>query len=57
MNECICCRDRLIKHLSHRRTYWFCPTCYQEMPNIDEVKIHLRNRRIVLRHRDYLLQS
>jgi len=40
MNECICCRDRLIRHLSHRRMYWFCPSCHQEMPNIDEIQAH-----------------
>ena len=39
MNECICCHNRLIRHLNHRRMYWFCPTCHQEMPNIDEIKI------------------
>lgn len=31
MKECICCRDRLVKHLSHSRMYWFCPSCRQEM--------------------------
>ena len=40
MNECICCRDRLLRHLSHRRMYWFCPTCHQEMPSIDEFKTY-----------------
>ena len=35
MNQCLCCRDRLIKHLNQTRMYWFCPSCYQEMPNVD----------------------
>ena len=35
MNECICCRDRLIRHLNHRKMYWFCPSCRQEMPNFN----------------------
>ena len=40
MNECICCRDRLIRHIAHRRMYWFCPSCYQEMPNLNEIKTY-----------------
>ena len=44
MNECICCRDRLIRHLNHRRMYWFCPTCRQEMPNPDLIKIEHLNK-------------
>lgn len=40
MNECICCRDRLLRHLSHRRMYWYCPTCHQEMPASKILKIN-----------------
>ena len=36
MNQCICCSDRLLRHLSHRRMYWFCPTCHQEMPSVNK---------------------
>ena len=44
MNNCICCQDRLLKHMSHHRVYWFCPTCHQEMPNIDKLMLekHLK---------------
>ncbi len=34
MNTCLCCQDKLLRHLSHHRSYWFCPTCHQEMPNV-----------------------
>ena len=44
MNECICCRDRLLRQISHRRMYWFCPTCNQEMPYADAVKIYDSNK-------------
>ena len=43
MNECICCRDFLIRHLNRRRMYWFCPTCRQEMPNLNSQKIQYSN--------------
>ncbi len=32
MNYCPCCQDTLLSHISHNHTYWFCPTCWQEMP-------------------------
>ena len=35
MNSCICCHDRLLRHINHHRVYWFCPACHQEMPNMD----------------------
>ena len=43
MNECICCHNRLIRHIAHRRMYWFCPSCYQEMPNLNEIKVYSLN--------------
>lgn len=36
MSICICCGDRLVRHLNCQRIYWFCRSCYQEMPNIYE---------------------
>lgn len=35
MNVCICCHNRLLRHLDRGRVYWFCLSCHQEMPNID----------------------
>ncbi|MBE9212392.1 hypothetical protein IQ247_06655 [Plectonema cf. radiosum LEGE 06105] len=32
MNFCPCCNDTLLSHISNNHTYWFCPTCWQEMP-------------------------
>ncbi|HEY9772046.1 MAG TPA: hypothetical protein V6C71_26675 [Coleofasciculaceae cyanobacterium] len=37
MNICICCHDHLLRHINHHRVYWFCPSCHQEMPNIEEL--------------------
>ena len=57
MNECICCRDRLIRHLNHRRAYWFCPTCHQEMPNIDEIKVHPVKKKSIVPAKNYSWQA
>ncbi|AFY56371.1 hypothetical protein Riv7116_3929 [Rivularia sp. PCC 7116] len=32
MNYCPCCKDTLLSHISHNHVYWFCPSCWQEMP-------------------------
>ena len=44
MKECICCSDRLIKHLSHNRMYWFCPSCHQEMICNEKANIYSLNK-------------
>jgi hypothetical protein len=44
MNKCLCCNDRLIKHLDRIKMYWFCPSCHQEMPNLDLIKIHFSKK-------------
>ena len=33
MNSCPCCSASLLRHVSAQKLYWFCPHCYQEMPN------------------------
>ncbi|MBK1986252.1 hypothetical protein A0J48_001575 [Sphaerospermopsis aphanizomenoides BCCUSP55] len=33
-NYCPCCSDSLLKHIRRSETYWFCRTCWQEMPVI-----------------------
>ena len=33
---CPCCDNKLIHHISHHRDYWFCRSCWQEMPIIDK---------------------
>jgi ribosomal protein L37AE/L43A len=30
--SCPCCGDRLLRHVRHDEVYWFCKTCYQEIP-------------------------
>jgi Zn finger protein HypA/HybF involved in hydrogenase expression len=30
--QCLCCGNTLMAQINQRRTYWFCRTCWQEMP-------------------------
>jgi|GEM_PF-4686989 len=32
MYYCPCCSDVLLKHIHHSHSFWFCRTCWQEMP-------------------------
>jgi hypothetical protein len=36
-NQCPCCSNPLLRHVSFNRTYWFCSHCYQEMPDIENI--------------------
>jgi hypothetical protein len=35
MNSCPCCSNQLLRHIRHHKIYWFCTSCWQEMPNLD----------------------
>ena len=48
---CPCCSENMLHHLSGRRDYWYCPSCREEMPNLDAVKrnnVHRQNQIINL---------
>ncbi len=32
MTNCPCCSNQMLRHIRHQRVYWFCRTCWQEMP-------------------------
>lgn len=32
VTNCPCCSNPMLHHLRHRQEYWFCRTCWQEMP-------------------------
>ncbi|MBV9388275.1 MAG: hypothetical protein JOZ78_17780 [Chroococcidiopsidaceae cyanobacterium CP_BM_ER_R8_30] len=34
MNNCPCCTGNLLRHVRSSKIYWFCPNCWQEMPNL-----------------------
>lgn len=31
-NSCPCCGGSLLRHVRHGEIYWFCKTCWQEVP-------------------------
>ncbi|MCW6037208.1 hypothetical protein K4A83_13145 [Spirulina subsalsa FACHB-351] len=35
MYSCPCCGTQLLRFASKNRVYWFCRSCYQEMPIIE----------------------
>ena len=34
---CPCCSNKLMHHISNHRDYWFCRSCWQEMPPLKMV--------------------
>lgn len=30
---CPCCSHRMLRHIRHDSMYWFCRSCWQEMPD------------------------
>lgn len=38
MDTCPCCADILLRHIGHGRLYWFCRSCWAEMPNMKEYR-------------------
>nr|WP_225938589.1 hypothetical protein [Kovacikia minuta] len=37
MKTCPCCSNTLLRHIRSHQIYWFCPHCWQEMPNLDAI--------------------
>lgn len=35
MTICPCCNDTLLRSIYHNKIIWFCPSCRQQMPNIE----------------------
>lgn len=35
MINCPCCANTMLRHIRHQGIYWFCPHCYQEMPDLE----------------------
>ena len=47
MSTCPCCSDQLIRHVRQNQIYWFCPSCWQEMPDLEEIvarSVEARNK-------------
>ncbi|MGB7413917.1 MAG: hypothetical protein WA902_06890 [Thermosynechococcaceae cyanobacterium] len=37
MNNCPICSNDLLRHIGHGDIYWFCPHCWQEIPNLESL--------------------
>lgn len=35
MNPCPCCSNSMLRHFRNHQTYWFCRSCWQEMPLLE----------------------
>lgn len=35
MTVCPCCTQTMTRHIRHHHLYWFCRSCWQEMPVFD----------------------
>lgn len=38
MDTCPCCSDTLLHHFDHGALYWFCRSCWAEMPSVEEYR-------------------
>lgn len=38
MNNCPICSNDLLRHIGHGVIYWFCPHCWQELPNLESLE-------------------
>jgi hypothetical protein len=38
MDTCPCCADTLLRHVDHGSLYWFCRSCWAEMPSVEEYR-------------------
>ena len=35
---CPCCSNPMLHHIGNRRDYWFCRSCWQEMPDLNMIE-------------------
>jgi cobalamin biosynthesis Co2+ chelatase CbiK len=48
MNSCPCCSTSMFRQVRYQKIYWFCPSCYQEMPNLIEILADNARQRVNL---------
>ena len=46
MNTCPCCDNKLLRHARSAGVYWFCPHCWQEMPDLPDAIAGQEKRRL-----------
>jgi len=40
MSQCPCCSTAMLRHVRNQKVYWFCPECWQEMPDLSLLVQH-----------------
>ncbi|OWY63773.1 hypothetical protein B7486_51130 [cyanobacterium TDX16] len=35
MTNCPCCDNQMLRHIRGQHLYWFCRSCWQEMPALE----------------------
>ncbi len=51
-NNCPCCGNSLLRHIRHNEVYWFCQSCWQEVPLLTHsrpLSVQARSRGILSR--------
>jgi len=46
-HTCLCCSHTLLRHIRSHQVYWFCPHCYQAMPESIEPYSRLNTSKLV----------
>ncbi|AFY75935.1 MAG: hypothetical protein IGR93_17345 [Hydrococcus sp. C42_A2020_068] len=46
MSNCPCCGNSLLRHVRHGNVYWFCQSCWAEMPNFDLMRMINPHRKL-----------
>lgn len=45
MIPCPCCSQKMLMYAQKGRTYWYCPSCRQEMPDLLNVLMTAQQQR------------
>lgn len=45
MNRCPCCSEQLLRHARNNQVYWFCTSCWQEMPDLASMVVAKNSHR------------
>ncbi len=49
-DSCPCCGGSLLRHVRHGELYWFCQTCWQQLPLLSAIRTHTEARTKFTKH-------
>ncbi|MGB7413168.1 MAG: hypothetical protein WA902_03085 [Thermosynechococcaceae cyanobacterium] len=53
MNSCPICSNNLLRHIGHGDIYWFCPHCWQALPNLESMVSNPEKMRSLTSHLEH----